>query len=59
MEIRNWMVKDVYFDEEDRQKAEKLIDKWIDAGWRKESEDSGGTFEICVQLMNDGRNYYK
>lgn len=56
MEVRNWHVKDIYFNECERDNAVSHVERMKKSGWRLESEDMGSDeYDYCFQMMKDGK----
>ena len=57
MNIRTWQVKDIYFNESEREQVDKHIEKLKLSGWwiREEDTSTGiDEYEFCTQLHKDG-----
>ncbi len=54
MEISNWHVKDIYFNEDERNKVEKFVARMERNGWDNEGEETGGDeFDNCIQMKKN------
>lgn len=54
MKIGNYHLKDIYFNENERKKAEKFEKRMIKNGWTSNGEDNMGdseTYTQCIQMI--------
>lgn len=54
IEIRDWRVIDIYYNEADEEKVQKVIEQYHKKGYKYQQTDNGaGKYDNCAQLITD------
>lgn len=53
MKIEGWMTKNIFYNEDEREKARKHIDKLVANGWSDEGDSVDFEYLYCTQLIKN------